>query len=121
MLYSIGYQRMKDASELTGHLKSRGITILVDVRSKPYSRKPGFSKPALCKALRAAGIAYSWLGYKLGGLREIEERHIRDLAAWQQDKTACLMCMEHDPATCHRHYEIGRRLKKYGIEIRHIT
>ena len=42
------------------------------------------------------------------------------LAAWQQDKIACLMCMEADPDRCHRKTEISRRLQPHGIVVMHL-
>ena len=119
MLYSIGYEG-RSVLALINELRSRRVNILVDVRSKPFSRKPGFSKQALEKSLEAAGLGYLWLGKTLGGFGEIAEGDIRQLATWQEDHTACLMCFERDPKGCHRDYNIARRLKKYGVRVRHI-
>ena len=80
MLYSIGYEGMKSVSLLVEELKRKQITTLIDVRSKPFSRKPGFSKSALKTAIEKAGLCYQWLGNDLGGFGEIDEEHIRALA-----------------------------------------
>lgn len=119
MLYSIGYQGIEVAT-LIEALKTRDITILVDVRSKPFSRKPGFSKKVLKEALEKAGIDYRWLGEALGGFADILEEDIRGLARWQKKYSACLMCFERDPKTCHRDYEIAERLAKYDVSVEHI-
>ena len=120
MLYSIGYEGMKSVSLLVEKLKRKQITTLIDVRSKPFSRKPGFSKTALKTALEKAGLFYKWLGKDLGGFRKIDEEHIRALALWQKERKACLMCLERNPAECHRDYVIAKRLKKYDVEVHHI-
>jgi len=121
MIYTIGYQGMKSVEELVRELKKRDITHLVDIRSKPVSRwKPAFNQKALADRLPGAGICYMWKGKQLGGFAEIEEKHIKWLACWQKNKTACLMCMEADPDRCHRKYEVGARLEAYDVRAMHI-
>ena len=49
-------------------LQSHKIDVLLDVRSKPFSRfSPQFNKEELEKAVRARGIKYLFLGKELGG------------------------------------------------------
>ena len=120
MLYSIGYQNLIDAEMLQKIMQEKGINILLDVRSRPFSRKNAFSKKNLEVSLPAAGIQYKWAGQTLGGFSEIDEVDIKKLASWQKDKAACLMCMEADPDRCHRKNEIAKRLKKYGVQVDHI-
>ena len=120
MLYSIGYQNLKNIETLQDILQEKGIKILLDVRSRPYGRKSSFNKNMLETSLPAAGIDYHWAGKTLGGFSEIKEDNIKKLAEWQKDKIACLMCMEADPDRCHRKNEIARRLKKYGLSVNHI-
>ncbi|WP_068177592.1 DUF488 domain-containing protein [Mycobacterium sp. UM_CSW] len=58
MLYTIGHGA-KTADELTAALLRHAITLLVDVRSFPGSRRnPDVSKDAMPGWLNAAGIAY---------------------------------------------------------------
>ncbi len=46
--------------------------MLVDVRSRPYSRhNPQFDRPVLTEALAEDGIIYYWGGKILGGLNSI--------------------------------------------------
>jgi hypothetical protein len=52
MLFSIGYQKLKDVDELISILRERKINILLDVRSRPYGRKPAFNKKNLEKTYR---------------------------------------------------------------------
>jgi uncharacterized protein (DUF488 family) len=120
MLYSIGYQNLKSTGDLIGILQTKKIDVLVDVRSKPFSRKPAFNKNALSKQLQLSGIPYVWLGDRLGGFKEIDEKSIEHIASFQIDQKVCLMCMEADPDRCHRKYDIAERLKKYQIEVEHI-
>lgn len=120
MLYSIGYQNLKNIETLQNILLKKGIKILLDVRSRPYGRKSSFNKKHLEISLPAAGIDYNWAGKTLGGFSEINEDEIRKIAEWQEGKIACLMCMEADPDRCHRKNEIARRLKKYGVSVNHI-
>ena len=120
MLYSIGYQNLKSVKELQNILQEKGIKILVDVRSRPYGRKSIFNKKNLETFLSDSGIDYIWAGNTLGGFAVITEQAIISLAAWQKNKTVCLMCMEADPDHCHRKNEIARRLKKYDVSVNHI-
>jgi hypothetical protein len=121
MLKTIGYQQFRTNRDLMERLKAEGITHLVDVRSKPWSRKKGFGKKDLMEAARAAGIAYTWRGDTLGGLAAITENAIKQLFEFQKTRAACIMCMEADPDKCHRNYEIGARIRRYGVIPNHLT
>jgi uncharacterized protein (DUF488 family) len=120
MLYSVGYQNLKNIETLKDILEEKGIKILLDVRSRPYGRKALFNKKKLETFLPASGIDYIWAGKTLGGFSEINEEDIKKLAGWQKGKIVCLVCMEADPDRCHRKNEIARRLKKYGVSVNHI-
>ena len=120
MLYSVGYQYLKNIETLKNILKEKGIKILLDVRSRPYGRKTSFNKKKLETSLPVSGIDYIWAGNTLGGFSEINEEDIKKLAGWQKGKIVCLMCMEADPDRCHRKNEIARCLKKYGVSVNHI-
>jgi uncharacterized protein (DUF488 family) len=56
-LYSVGYEGTT-AEELAHRLAAYGVSLLVDVRLQPWSRRPGFSKQPLSVALALAGIEY---------------------------------------------------------------
>ena len=120
MICSIGYQKLHTGEQLARILQQNGITHLVDVRSRPYSRKPAFNRNRLEKILPANGVQYHSLGNKLGGFSAIDEKDIQALAHWSKNRTLCLMCMEADPDRCHRKTEISRRLKEYGVIVEHI-
>lgn len=120
MLYSIGYQKLT-INQLIMKLKKRNITHLLDIRSRPYSRKAAFSRVPLNKALAKESIEYHWKGDVLGGDSRISENEITALASWQKDRVACLLCMEANPMECHRDYEVGKRIRKYGVDVKHIS
>jgi len=63
MLFSIGYQRMT-ADDIEALLKELQIDLLVDVRAKLVSRKPGFHHTTLT---RRFGARFHWTGDVLGG------------------------------------------------------
>jgi uncharacterized protein (DUF488 family) len=56
-LFSVGYEG-RDLDGLVDLLRENDVTVLLDVRLNPISRKPGFSKRRLEAALTDAGIAY---------------------------------------------------------------
>jgi uncharacterized protein (DUF488 family) len=117
MLYSIGYQKFKSAEEMVIVLKHHKVTHLVDVRSRPYSRKKEFNKNRL---KNVEGLKYIWMGDCLGGFADIDEKDIQSLEVWQKERIGCLMCMEADPDQCHRKTEISKRLEKYNVQVTHI-
>ena len=121
MLYSIGYQHLADARQLADILNKHQVQILVDVRSRPFSRKAAFNKRVLEAVLAENGVTYLWMGHALGGFRSIKDQDIDRLAKWQHDKRACLMCMEADPDRCHRKNEIARRLEAHSVSVKHLT
>src|SRR5580704_17622862 len=57
MLFSIGYERARQA-DLIATLRDAGVETLIDVRDRPISRRPGFSKNQLTSGLADAGIKY---------------------------------------------------------------
>jgi uncharacterized protein (DUF488 family) len=56
-LFTVGYEGSKP-SDLFVRLQDSGVTLLIDVRDVPISRKPGFSKTSLAQGLDQAGIRY---------------------------------------------------------------
>ena len=109
------------------------MTLLVDVRSMPYSRRfPQFGKERLARSLAEAGIAYLHEGAALGGKPDGGGSYDA-LAATQafkdalgrlieraRDTTLCLMCAEKEPLDCHRTVLVSRRLAEQGIAIDHL-
>lgn len=119
MLYSIGYTGLT-VEDLINILQAYKVTHLIDVRSKPFSRDKAFNKSALQRALANESVGYLWKGGDLGGLGEITDNNLTWLKQFQSDKVACVMCMESDPIKCHRYYEIGKRLNRLDVVVKHI-
>jgi uncharacterized protein (DUF488 family) len=121
-------------------LRGAAITAIGDVRSVPYSRRwPQFSRPALERALDAAGVAYVFLGAELGGKRDDpavmrEGRVDFDRVAATEGFRAgldrveagairyriALLCAEREPLDCHRFLLVSRHLHARGVPLRHI-
>ena len=69
-IYTIGHSNHESEAFLA-LLQEHDITLLVDVRSSPYSRYvPQANRETLAHALEAAGIGYRWVGDRLGGKPE---------------------------------------------------
>jgi uncharacterized protein (DUF488 family) len=123
-IWTIGYERRLPA-ELVAELQAARIERLIDVRYRPQSRRPGMSKTRLGETLADRGIAYEhrrslgtpadirWM-FKAGWIYEAApafREHVERTAADVLDKLAAelgrgprtaLLCLEADPAVCHR-------------------
>ena len=125
-LLTIGYQGCT-IDEVLASLRAAGVTLLIDVRAVPQSRKPGFSKRQLAAGLDEQGIAYvhlQGLGTPKPGrdavraghperMEPIFREHMRsdraqaELAqakALARERRVCLLCFEQDEMTCHRRF-----------------
>jgi uncharacterized protein (DUF488 family) len=122
-LYTIGYQKLTQAA-LIQELQLHKIDLLVDVRSKPYGRKVDFNKKRLEPALKEAGIEYAWEGKDLGGLSGQREPGYQERLKWllqqAREKRVCVMCLEADPAKCHRGQWIAPDAEKQGVKVKHL-
>jgi uncharacterized protein (DUF488 family) len=119
-------------------LREAGVELLVDVRAVASSRRPGFAKSALAANLASAGIEYLHLrplgtpadgraaarSGKAAEMHRIFARHLRTAEAQEalatleeivrSGKRACILCLEADPARCHRTLvadALGERMK----------
>jgi uncharacterized protein (DUF488 family) len=122
-IYSVGYEGM-EVRTLIDHLSSAKVSLLVDVRLTPISRKKGFSRKALMAELEASGIRYrhdSDLGnprdnrdsFRHGDI-ELGRKRMREmleegsgLALRQLVKDAhggriAVLCVERSHLNCHR-------------------
>lgn len=69
-VFTVGHGT-RTTDELIEVLVEAGVTMLVDVRRYPGSRRhPHFARAALEESLPAAGIDYGWKGDALGGRRD---------------------------------------------------
>src|SRR2546428_5122690 len=55
--YTSGYEKARLADVIAA-LSAAGVAALIDVRDRPISRRPGFSKRQLAATLEEAGIDY---------------------------------------------------------------
>ena len=123
-IFTIGYEATT-VSEFIAALKGAGVERVIDVRALPLSRRPGFSKTALRGALEDAGIDYvhlkalgtpadgraaaragrhSDLERIYAGQLELPEAIAQgaEMLALAEEKPSALLCMEREPAHCHR-------------------
>jgi len=143
ILYTIGYEKTRQQDVLAA-LAEAGVATLIDVRDRPISRRPGFSKRQLAAAIEEAGRRYVHL-QALGTPPEGREaNHRRDwprfweivearLAsaeaelALQQAATlaaaapSCLICYEADWRICHRRRVAEILAERHGFTVQHLT
>lgn len=123
-ILTVGYEGTTPDG-LISALRDSGVRVLVDVRALANSRKPGFAKTALSAALEGAGIGYLHLralGTPAEGraavrsgrpaeMRRIFAAHmagteaqaaLANLTDLARQQRVCLLCLEADPAHCHR-------------------
>ena len=137
-VFTIGHSNQPSA-EFIALVANHNIEIVVDVRSKPYSRFRHFNREPLAERLRSAGIDYLHLGDQLGGHPDPDDFYVGGRVAYERvaalpgfrrgiaqvvDESAkhcvVLMCAEEDPAKCHRHPLLARMLVERGIEVLHL-
>jgi uncharacterized protein (DUF488 family) len=139
-VWTIGYERLLPA-ELVAELEAAGVRRLSDVRFRPQSRRPGMSKTRLGELLAGHRIAYvhrrtlgtppdiRWL-FKHGRAAEgapAFREHVERTAAHELDDLAAelehgprtaLLCLEADPAVCHRRVLTeALRARRPGLEV----
>ncbi len=142
VLLSIGYEGAA-LEDFIATLKAARVGQLLDIREAPVSRRPGYSKRELARALEAAGIAYLHLR-GLGNPKPGREAakscdtktylriftdHMKTVLA-QSDLTraaeharrggACLLCYERDHRRCHRDIVAAALADETGATIRHL-
>jgi uncharacterized protein (DUF488 family) len=123
-IFTIGYEATT-VPEFIAALRHAGVARLIDVRALPLSRRPGFSKSALRAALEEAGIEYVHLkalgtpadgraAARAGRHADLERIYAGQLELPEalaqsalmldlaRERPSALMCMERDPAHCHR-------------------
>ena len=141
-LFTIGYQKtlLKD---VVSTLAAARVATLIDVRDRPISRRPGFSKRQLAAAIEEAEMGYVHLqalgtppeGRLAGRRREwdrfwgiVEERLTRpeaELALQEAGEIAeaapsCLLCYEADWQICHRRRVAEILAERHGFAVSHL-
>jgi uncharacterized protein (DUF488 family) len=123
-IWTVGYEKLLPPA-LVAELEAAGVRRVIDVRFRPQSRRPGMSKTRLGALLGEHGIAYEhrrelgtpadmrWL-FHTGRLAEAHAAYrahvqaetpeaIDELAAeLDAGPPTALLCLEADPAGCHR-------------------
>jgi uncharacterized protein (DUF488 family) len=125
-IWTIGYEKLLPGA-LVAELEHAGVKRLIDVRYRPQSRRAGMSKTRLGELLGDHGIAYEhrralgtppdirWYyknkreaeGAELFGAHIEHDEGAAALDALAEELRAdapptALMCLEADPAVCHR-------------------
>ena len=143
-LMTIGYEGLttRDFIDL---LRRCRVSVIVDIRELPISRKPGFAKAALAAMLEKHGIKYQHVS-ELGCPRNIRHEYrddgdwerysrrfkaylesqtgaIERLIEWVHEEQCCLLCYEEDFNFCHRSYVAERVVLNTDcpVRIHHLT
>lgn len=122
MIYTIGYG-LKKIDEFVSKLQESKIKVLVDVRTRPFSRwNPRFSKSSLEAELAKQDIKYLWRGNNLGGLGENVnfKATINEVVALSSILELVVMCTETEPEKCHRYQVLTPEFEKRGCKVEHI-
>lgn len=129
-LFTIGYEG-RAPLDLVKALVAAKVEVLLDVRERAQSRKPGFSKSALAEALTRAGVVYEHVP-ELGSPRALrvagretgdfvtfmkgyrkhldgQAEHLDRVAQLVTTRRVCLLCFERESTMCHRS-EVASRL-----------
>lgn len=120
-IFSVGYDHPDMDQKTLLDVLARLDCTLMDVRSVPTSRIPGFSQAALKKAL---GAKYVWKGDTLGGRvpKGTKLPGVKDLVKAANGPNVMLMCKEHAAGDCHRHYMVAMPLRdEHKIDVQHLV
>ena len=142
-LYTIGYEKalLKD---VLATLAVAGVATLLDVRDRPISRRPGFSKRQLAAAIEDAGMSYVHLAAlgtppegRLANRRREWERFwrivdeklarteaeidLRQAAEIADAAPSCLLCYEADWRVCHRRRIAEILAQRHGFDVHHLA
>jgi uncharacterized protein (DUF488 family) len=137
-LFTVGYQGQSIVTfrEL---ILAHGVETVLDVRERPYSRKPDFSKKRLTAHLAAEGIAYLHL-VELGTpkpirdevkrsknfpaffaavtpLIEAQEEALQAALARARAEVCALLCYEGPAQECHRRAVAEAMARRAGGEL----
>jgi uncharacterized protein (DUF488 family) len=141
-LYTIGYEKAL-LQDVIATLQRAGVAVLLDVRDRPISRRPGFSKRQLAAAVEEAGMRYlhlaalgtppegrlanrrrEWarfwaiVGDKLA--RPEAQLDLQRAGAIAAEAPSCLLCYEADWRICHRSRIADILASRHGFALRHL-
>jgi uncharacterized protein (DUF488 family) len=141
-IFTLGYEGA-NPSDFVRTLQEVGVSLLIDVRELPQSRRAGFSKRVLAESLAAVGIGYRHMKQlgdpkpgreaarrgDMNAFRMIFGAHleldatrtaISDAAVDAERETVALMCFERNPKNCHRSIVAERICDIVSGEIVHL-
>ena len=141
-LYTLGYEG-RVAADVLAILTDEKVRILLDVRYRPQSRKPGMSKSKLTEACSRLGINYvhdrdlgtppemmshvragggyddklydEYLSYLLSKVEALGSAIKHVVTA-----PTCLLCYEADAAQCHRRVVAEELARRTGLTVKHL-
>jgi len=141
-LYTIGYEKARLA-DVVVTLTAAGVATLIDVRERPISRRPGFSRRQLEAAIEEAGMRYLSLralgtppeGREANRRREWDrfwhivkarlaspeaELALHEAGVTAQQSASCLLCYEADWHICHRSRVAELLAEQHGFAVDHL-
>lgn len=142
MISTIGYEGARP-DDFVRTLQLVDVRMVIDIRDRAQSRRPGFSKTALRDSLDAAGIGYLHLK-ELGDpkegrdaarsgdfarfrqiyasvLKTVEASEALDqIATLSEQMSVCLLCYERDHRECHRKIVADCLESVVGSKVRHL-
>jgi len=138
-VFTIGHSD-HDMETFIGLLHQHDITLVVDVRSQPYSRWASwFNRESLEDELESESFGYRFMGDALGGRPSSPDFYsagspdygrmeaapayqagIDELLKMGANDRVAVMCSEGDHKECHRHRLISQTLLKRGARVVHI-
>lgn len=142
MLATIGYEGAR-LDDFVATLQFVDVQMIIDIRDRAQSRRPGFSKSALRENLEKHGIGYVHLK-ELGDPKEgrdaarsgdlakfrkvyaavLETQQAIDaldqIAVLAKRLNVCLLCYERDHHECHRKIVADRLESIAGFKVRHL-
>ena len=141
-VYTAGYERLLIDGFLN-MLVQYGINCLIDVRNNPVARRYGFHKNTLARLCRSLDIDYVHVPEL--GINSQYRRNLRTLDDYQaiftkykavtlkvefnaidkvtklvREKPSVLVCMEADPAYCHRTLLAKHISDKTSLPVKHL-
>jgi uncharacterized protein (DUF488 family) len=120
-MFTIGYQGAT-LERLIESLAGADVSVVIDTRDTPHSRRPEFRPRSLEGALSEVGIRYlaaralgaprdlralasgDWDGFADGyrGRLSLVRKELESLVPIVASERVCLLCFEADPEACHR-------------------
>lgn len=140
-IYTVGHSNYS-VGRLIDMLKKHDINCVVDIRGTPYSKyNVQYNKETIKNTLISAGFVYIYMAKELAAKRENKESYNKEgysdfekvckeedfLAGIERLKNGCakgyrivLLGAMQEPIRCHRSVLVGRALREYGFEVKHI-